>query len=94
MSAYEDRKGTPKGEKDEDDVIRILLVADNFDPEPLARLTDEMLADLGRIVEGDGPTRLCKGNLHQAKILRTQIQGRSSLLESAHKQIYSDGAAP
>ncbi len=94
MKAYDDRKGTPKGDKDEDDILRVLLATDSFNPEPLARLTDEMLADVAKIVEGDGPKRLCKGNLHLAKTLRTQTQGKLLLLEAAHKQNYSDGAAP
>lgn len=94
MKAFEDRKGTPKGAKDEDDLVRILLVTGQFDATPLARLTDDMLDGLRKIVEGEGPVRLSNGNLHQARIVRDIVRQKLALLEQAHALNYGVTAEP
>jgi len=84
LKAYENRRGTGKGEKDEDDVIRILLAAIEWRSECLTRMTDEMLDHLKKIVAGDAPTRLAAGNLHEAKNLRGRARGSLEFICDAH----------
>ncbi|WP_313605328.1 hypothetical protein [Rhizobium sp.] len=74
--ALQDRKGTSKGNKDEDDMVRILLVAERIDGERLARLTEDALTEISRAVEGDAPLRLARGNSHLAKNLRSKARAR------------------
>jgi hypothetical protein len=84
LKAYENRRGTGKGEKDEEDVIRILLAAKEWRSECLTRMTDEMLDHLKKIVVGDAPTSLTEGNLHDAKILRDRARVSLKLICEAH----------
>ena len=84
LKAYENRRGTGKGEKDEADVIRILLAAKEWRRERLTRMTDEMLDYLKKIVAGDAPARLASGNLHEAKDLRDRARGSLKLICDAH----------
>lgn len=72
LKALESRGGSSKGEKDEDDVIRILLTMDEDDVSPhlMARLDDNMVLNLERIVRSDASVRLTSGNLHRASELR------------------------
>lgn len=86
--AMRDRKGSPKGDKDEDDIVRILLVANDVDPSRLTRLTDEMLEDLDMAVSGDAPLRLTKGNSHRARPLREKAKARLDEVREAHRLNY------
>jgi hypothetical protein len=79
-----DRRGTPKGDQDEDDVARMLLVADSIDKGKLARLTDDLLSDLRRAVSGDAAMRLANGNSHRAEVLRSKISARFKEIAEAH----------
>ncbi|WP_421423987.1 hypothetical protein [Agrobacterium rosae] len=74
--ALEDRKGTSKGNKDEDDMVRILLVAEEIDRERLSRLTEDALTEIRRAVDGDAPLRLARGNSHLARNLRNKARER------------------
>lgn len=74
--ALKDRKGTSKGNKDEDDMVRILLVAEEIDGDRLSRLTEDALTEIRRAVEGDSPLRLAQGNSHAAKNLRNKARER------------------
>lgn len=91
--ALADRRGTPKGDKDEDDVARMLLVADSIDNEKLTRLTDDLLNDLRRAVSSDSAMRLAEGNSHKAKSLRSKINARFQEVEEAHRLNYG-GLSP
>lgn len=84
MKAHEDRAGSAKGVKDEDDIARILFAASEWRKECLSRLTDEMIATCGRIVAGDAPVRLMGGNLHRAKVLRSRIKASLEALKTAY----------
>lgn len=86
--AMRDRKGSPKGDKDEDDVVRILLVATEAEASRLTRLTDEMLDDLEAAVGGDAPMRLATGNSHRAKSIRDKARSRLGDVREAHRLIY------
>jgi len=88
LKAYADRKGSGKGEKDEDDVVRILLVADDFRQDGLTRLTDDMAALLRKIVDGDAPVRLAGGNLHEARIVRAKARAAAERILAAHHANY------
>jgi hypothetical protein len=94
MKAYEDRVGSAKGDKDEDDVIRILFVGETWQKECLNRLTDRMLTDLEKIVGGDAPARLTKGNLHQAKIVRERARTSLIAIQAAYSINYGCGGPP
>ncbi|TLX17146.1 hypothetical protein [Rhizobium sp. MHM7A] len=86
--ALADRRGTPKGDKDEDDVARMLLVADGIDKDKLTRLTDDLLLDLQKAVKGDAAMRLADGNSHKAKSLRMKINEKLQQVEEAHQLNY------
>lgn len=88
--ALADRRGTPKGDKDEDDVARMLLVAASIDKDKLTRLTDDLLNDLRRAVTGDAAMRLANGNSHKAKGLRSKIMERFNEVEDAHRLNYGN----
>jgi hypothetical protein len=83
LKAYEDRAGSAKGDKDEDDLVRILFSSETWRKECLDRVTDDMLGRLEVIVAGDAPVRLTKGNLHQAKIIRDRIRVSLSDIRAA-----------
>lgn len=89
--AMRDRRGSAKGDKDEDDIVRILLIAEGIDAGRLTRLTDEMLEDLEHAVSGDAPLRLAKGNSHTARTLRQGARHRLDQVRAAHGENY--GAA-
>lgn len=89
MMAYLDRAGSAKGDKDEDDLVRILFACDAWRKDCLDRVTEEMLVRLDTIVAGDAPVRLTKGNLHQAKILRDKL--RLSLSDIRMALSYDNG---
>jgi hypothetical protein len=91
LKAYEDRKGTGKGSKDEDDVVRLLLVGEGWRKDCLIRLTDKMLGDLKRIVSGDAPTRLAQGNLHEAKAIRARARESLDAVRNAYAINYGSG---
>lgn len=84
LKASENRKGTGKGSKDEDDVIRLLLVGGDWRKESLTRLTDEMLNELATIVAGDAVVRLTGGNLHEAKGIRERAGKSLDAIRRAH----------
>lgn len=90
--ALADRRGTPKGDKDEDDVARMLLVAETIDKDKLTRLTDDLLLDLQRAVKSDAAMRLAAGNSHRAKSLRASINARFEEVEEAHRLNYGSCA--
>jgi hypothetical protein len=83
MKAYEDRAGSPKGVKDEDDIARIVFAGLEWRKECLGRMTDEMISTCERIVAGDAPVRLMGGNLHHAKALRGRVRASLEALKAA-----------
>lgn len=86
--AMRDRKGSPKGDKDEDDIVRILLVANGIEASRLTRLTDEMIEDLELAVSGDAPTRLARGNDHKARPIRQRAKAVLDEVREAHRLNY------
>ena len=86
--AMRDRRGSPKGDKDEDDIVRILLVADGIEPSRLTRLTDEMIEDLEVAVSGDAPMRLARGNDHRARPIRERAKAALDEVREAHRLNY------
>lgn len=70
-----DRKNSTKGQKDADDIVRILLCLRERDiPANVQRLDDDELAIITDAVNGEAPVRLTRGNLFQAKALRTEAR--------------------
>jgi hypothetical protein len=72
IAAFKDRRGSAKGDKDEDDLIKILMLLSEREVSPAkaARVDDEMETLLELIVGSDSVTRVADGNLHLASILR------------------------
>jgi len=94
LKAYEDRRGNAKGDKDEDDIIRLLLVRQEWRRECLTRLSDEMMQMLDGVVAGDAPVRLAKGNLHEAKNLRRKASNSLAMLKVAFTANYGGSHVP
>lgn len=83
-AALEDRKGTSKGNKDEDDIVRILLVSDQpLQSHLLARLEDNLMSEIERAVKGDACLRLAQGNSHYARPLKEKVQLKLGELKGA-----------
>jgi hypothetical protein len=92
-NALANRKNTSKGDKDEDDICRILLAADAIEPDKLTRLDDDLLSEISHAIKGDAALRLANGNNHIARGLRTKINNRFSEAEEAHRLNY-EGCKP
>jgi hypothetical protein len=92
LKAFEDRKGTGKGAKDEDDVLRLLLVRSDWRKECLSRMTDDMLRELDNVVKGDAPVRLVSGNFHEAKSLRGLAIASVEAIKAAYTCNYEGGS--
>ena len=74
LKAFTDRKGTPKGDKDEDDLLRILYLMKDVQPDLLVRMDSDWLPLLSSVVNGKASLRLCRGNAHQAKTFKNKCQ--------------------
>lgn len=72
LKAFEDRRGSAKGDKDEDDLLKILLLLSEKEvsAEFVARIDDDMAQALANVVRSDAATRVADGNLHVASFLR------------------------
>ncbi len=72
LKAYQDRRASSKGQKDQDDIFRCLLYATEFEitPESAVRLDSSDIVLLNHVVKSDAAYRLAGGNLHPAAILR------------------------
>ena len=92
LAAYEDRRGSVKGEKDARDILRIAAVADALG-QPLRRelvlpyFSGDELNLLRAIAKGPAPAALAKGNAHEAKAYRSCIQ-------AAIEELSKEDAAP
>jgi hypothetical protein len=95
MSAFLDRQTSSKGQKDGNDVARILyLAADRpIVAFRLAHITPEMQEALHRIVKGPAPLNLARGNTHVANRLRTKITRGLEKIESGLKSLPQRGLA-
>lgn len=70
LDAYHDRKGSAKGEKDEDDLVRILRFIGNPEAELLKRLKPSDVPVLEKIAKSDAVTRIMQGNNTREKTFR------------------------
>lgn len=87
LAAYEDRRGSIKGEKDARDIVRLVVVMQNsqrhMDPSLiLPYWSGDELDDLRQIAKGSAPTALTKGNAHEAKGFRMALRDAIELLEN------------
>jgi hypothetical protein len=75
-AAFLDRQSSPKGEKDANDITRILfLIADKqITPHRLKHLTPDMNETIERISKSDAPLRLARGNAHFAHKIRSKVK--------------------
>lgn len=90
--ALKDRKGTSKGDKDEDDIVRVLLVSEQqLRPELLTRLDESLIAEIERAVRGDACLRLAYGNSHFARSLREKAKEKFNELRVACTSASIDG---
>lgn len=72
--AYSNRKGSSKGNKDEDDIFKIFLLMDNFDEEQFIRLTEDLVDNIDKIPFIDSALRLTNNNKHLAKNLKQIVE--------------------
>lgn len=83
LEAFKDRQGTPKGEKDERDLIRIVLTVDNFVQDVIRIYLDEenrkILRDIGRHPEPF--LVMASNNAHNASMLREQYHTALARIE-------------
>lgn len=86
--ALADRKGSPKGAKDEDDIVRILLATKEIKPDRIIRATQEMADDIEAAAKGDASMRLAGGNAHLAKQIRSKIQGPLDQIRVSFNRTY------
>lgn len=72
LTAWKDRKNSPKGLKDADDLLRLMLCATKVavTKSSVARITEDDLDSLKAVLASDAAVRLASGNLHEAAILR------------------------
>jgi hypothetical protein len=87
LAAYLDRKGSEKGNKDARDILRIatLLVAREEPVRPeqvLLYWGDQEIAELKAIGKGPAPVTLARGNVHEARAFRRNMEGLVKSLEA------------
>ena len=71
--AAKDRAHSMKGKKDQEDIIKILMLMENVSiPENIHRLDDDDMNVIDDAVKSDAVVRIASGNLHEAKPLRNQ----------------------
>jgi hypothetical protein len=83
LKAFEDRRGSAKGTKDEDDLIKLLMLLSERDvsPDGLVRLDEDALTLLDGVVKSEAPIRVAAGNAHLASGLRrSAISGLEKVL--------------
>jgi len=86
MKAFENRKGTSKGQKDEDDILRLVLFTQEWRVQPLARLDAAAVSEIARIVKSDALLRMVNGNAHMARQIRTVAEHSFATLRKAHAE--------
>jgi len=88
LEAFAKRRGTEKGDKDEDDIVKMLIVGQDFSEERSRHLTSSMIDSLEQVTSGDAPVRIAKGNLHNAKILRHKAVSAAQTLRDIVQRTY------
>ncbi len=100
LAAWKDRKNSPKGLKDADDLLRLMLCVTKVDvtKSSVAHITKDDLELLKTVPASDVVTRLASGNLHEAAILRqVGLQGLETIaarIEASLAAAPSRGARP
>lgn len=89
IAAYEDRRGSVKGEKDARDIVRLAAVMKASDasirPElVLPYWSDDEIEILESIAKGSAPSALAKGNAHDAKQYRNAVKEMVRGLREPH----------
>lgn len=76
LEALASRQGSAKGDKDQDDVLRLLVLLAEAKPRValLERLAEERRPLLSRVLRSDAVRRMSQGNDHKAKSLRADAQ--------------------
>jgi hypothetical protein len=96
LDAFASRKGSVKGAKDEDDIVRLLLSGDpqhflaSNGRAGLARMTDDRLNMLKAVVKGDAIVRLHNGNLHRASQHRVILRSALDAIETSMKENFTE----
>lgn len=92
--AYKDRKGTSKGVKDAQDIVRILYLMETPDQDMLERLTGADLDLVKGAVSQDIVISVLDGNRHYAKPVKTKVDEIVVSLAEMVKQNESDSPEP
>lgn len=92
--AYRDRKGTSKGVKDAQDIVRILYLMETPDHDMLERLTGSDLDLVKGAVSQDTVLSVLDGNRHYAKPVKTKVDAVIGSLEEVVKRNEPDSLEP
>lgn len=97
LAAWEDRKNSSKGQKDADDLCRILYLLGKKDlnTDAAIYIDDEDVKSLREIVRGQAPLRLAENNFQIAKQIRVRCQSAvDDLNDFLTDQMGGGGYAP
>jgi hypothetical protein len=85
LAAMIDRGHSPKGEKDRDDIFRLLVYASNSDipVSSVARINDEHVGVIQKIVKSDAALRIANQNSHLASSMRRLGQSGLEKIDKA-----------
>lgn len=92
--AYKDRKGTSKGVKDAQDIVRILYLMETPDQDMLERLTTADLDLVKGAVSQDTVLSVLDGNRHYAKPVKAKVDEIVGSLAEMVKRNESDSLEP
>jgi len=84
LEAHTDRAGSPKGEKDERDLVDIQILSGSKMDEGLVSpyLRDKHLLSLEKVARGRVFLDVCKGNVHAAKKMRKKFEAFARTIEA------------
>lgn len=87
MAAYQDRKGSVKGEKDARDLLRIATIAEQSNQGLRVELVlpywaDDEIELLKQLGKGPAAVDLAHGNVHEARAFRRHVENLVSVLEA------------
>lgn len=90
--AAKDRAHSMKGKKDEEDIIKILLLMENEAiPENIHRLDEDDVSVIADSVKSDAVVRIVSGNLHEAKPIRNRAK---QVLQRIRDNLSYEGPEP
>lgn len=94
LDAFEDRQGSQKGEKDAQDLIRILYLMKDPDETMLERLTHDDIALIDSAIALENVLPIVEGNRHMAKPLKAKVDSTREKLAAIVRRKDHDEPEP